>query len=71
MTKGIVAALVLGAPAVAHACPSCATREGGSGVYVMVGLMIAVPYLVAAVAFKVIRGTLRRDDRARGHEVQS
>ena len=70
-TLGVcVAAATLALPAIANACPSCATREGGSGVYVMVGLMITVPYLVAAVAFKVIRRTLSRDERPQPSEVR-
>lgn len=40
----------------AWACPSCATREsGGMSVFALVGAMIAVPYVVVAVALPAIR----------------
>ncbi len=43
-------------PGAALACPACAAREGpGNGVLALVGALVAVPYLVAAVAFKVVR----------------
>jgi hypothetical protein len=49
-------ALAALAPATALACPACASREGpGTGVLVLVGALIAVPYLVAAVAIRVVR----------------
>lgn len=52
----LAVAAVLLAPALALACPSCATREGpGRGTLVLVGLMILVPYAVTVVAFRVIR----------------
>jgi hypothetical protein len=52
----VVTALLATAPATALACPACAAREGpGTSVLVLVGALIAVPYLVAAVAIKVVR----------------
>ncbi len=37
-------------------CPVCATRTGqGWGTYAVIGAMIAVPYVVTAVALKVIK----------------
>jgi hypothetical protein len=52
--------LALLGPASALACPACAARDApGSGVLVLVGALIAVPYLVAAVAIKVIRNLER------------
>ena len=54
------AALTLLGPASALACPACASRDApGSGVWALVGALIAVPYLVAAVAIKVIRNLER------------
>ncbi len=59
--SGVVALLASLAPAAALACPACAAREGpGGGVLALVGALIAVPYLVAAVAIKVIRNLERR-----------
>jgi hypothetical protein len=46
---------------VALACPACAARESGGGkVFALIGLMIAVPYVITAVTLKVIR-RLERD----------
>lgn len=51
-----VATVVLAAPAVALACPACAGRDDpGLGVGTMIALLIAIPYLVATVAIRVIR----------------
>lgn len=55
VAQALGAALTL-APAVARACPSCATREGaGAGLFAMLAGLVAVPYLVAVVVIKVIR----------------
>jgi hypothetical protein len=44
------------APATALACPACASREGpGAGVLALVGALVGVPYLVAAVTIRVVR----------------
>jgi hypothetical protein len=55
----IVVVIAIGAgllPALAEACPSCATREGpGVGMFAMLAGLVAVPYGVAVVALKVIR----------------
>jgi hypothetical protein len=38
------------------ACPACAAREGpGAAVLGLVGALIAVPYLIAAVTIRVVR----------------
>ncbi|HEY0706597.1 MAG TPA: hypothetical protein VGG33_07365 [Polyangia bacterium] len=48
--------VLLAVPTSALACPSCATREGaGIGVFVLIGAMITVPYLVALVTIRVMR----------------
>lgn len=61
--KGVLAAALVLVPAAAIACPACATREdAGLGMLALVGIMIAVPYVVAAVALRVIR-RLAKDDR--------
>lgn len=54
---GVVAvAGVLASSATAWACPACATREGpGATVFALIGAMIAVPYVVAVIALRVIR----------------
>jgi hypothetical protein len=52
----VMAALAAFAPGAVLACPACASREGpGTGVLALVGALIAVPYLIAAVAIRVIR----------------
>jgi hypothetical protein len=57
---GLIAAT---APALAHACPSCATREGlGGSVLALLAGMIVVPYAIAAVTIRVVR-RLSRPDR--------
>jgi positive regulator of sigma E activity len=55
----IFVAAVLAADA-ALACPSCASREDpGTNILAVLGAMIAVPYVVAAVALKVVRKLAR------------
>lgn len=52
----LTGALLGSAPALALACPTCATREApGLAVLAAVVGMIAAPYLVALVAIKVVR----------------
>ena len=49
-----VGALV--APAVAFACPYCATRSGqGIGLSVALGAFILLPFAVAGVVYSVLR----------------
>jgi hypothetical protein len=56
-----VALAALLAPAAALACPACASREGpGAAVLGLVGALIAVPYLIAAVTIRVVRRLERR-----------
>lgn len=55
----------------AWACPSCATRESaGTSVFVLVGAMIAVPYVIAAVALPAIRRLATDSDRPEPREVR-
>jgi hypothetical protein len=71
-----IAVIVTLAPIAAQACPVCgASDRPGLGLLALVGGMIAVPYVVAVVAFKVIRRadhetadlrTMPSDDRAAG-----
>jgi hypothetical protein len=50
------AALASLAPAIALACPYCASRPGGGvGQSVAIGFFIAVPFVVAAVVYRFIR----------------
>jgi hypothetical protein len=42
-------------PPVAAACPVCASGDGGPGGALLVGLLIAAPYLVAALVIRAIR----------------
>jgi hypothetical protein len=43
-------------PTAAWACPACATRSGyGSGTALLIAGLVAAPYAVAMVAFKIIR----------------
>ncbi len=52
----LIAASVALLPAVALACPACATREGpGTGIFTLIGAMIGVPYVIAAVTIRVFR----------------
>ncbi len=54
------------APAVADACPACATRDAaGGGTYALIAGMILVPYAVSIVAIKVVR-RLNNDRRDAG-----
>jgi hypothetical protein len=55
-TAALLAAAAALAPAAALACPACASREGpGAGVLALVGALVSVPYLVAAVTIRVVR----------------
>jgi hypothetical protein len=49
----LLAAIV--APALADACPVCA-RDDAPNAALLVGAMIAAPYVVAAVVIRAIRG---------------
>jgi hypothetical protein len=50
---GLLAAL---APAAAAACPACALRASpGATVLALIGGMVAVPYLVAVIAIRIVR----------------
>jgi hypothetical protein len=49
---------------VAEACPSCAGSEKGIGELVMLGSMIAAPYLVALLVVPAIRRLLSEEQDA-------
>ena len=58
----VVAILAAGLlpPATALACPACAMRDSaGAAVFAWVGLMIGIPYVIAAVMLRVIRNLER------------
>ena len=61
-----VAAVGLGAwlaPAVAAACPYCAsTQHGGPGTSIALGVFLLLPFVVAGVVYAVLR--------AHGHEAE-
>jgi hypothetical protein len=59
--SGIVVALgVCLSPAVALACPFCATRSGGSvGQSVALGVFLLLPFVVAGVVYSVLRSEAR------------
>lgn len=50
-------------PVTAWACPNCAREAAGTPAWLLLGAMIAVPYAIAAVAFKVVRRLQRSEDR--------
>jgi hypothetical protein len=52
--KRLLAAAVVLAPALARACPACA-RDEGPWAALLVGAMIAAPYVVAAVVVRAVR----------------
>ena len=52
----VVGLVALAAPAALWACPKCATRPGpGLSTFVLVMTMIGIPYVVVAVAFKIVK----------------
>lgn len=54
----LTAAMVFLAPAVAAACPVCASGQNrGVSALTAIACMITIPYLVGTVAYKVIRRT--------------
>jgi len=54
----IAGVIVLLAPTVAAACPVCASGQNrGVSTLTAIACMIAIPYLVGTVAYKVIRRT--------------
>ena len=57
-----VVILVLLIPAVANACPYCAGREGGIGTLLLMAAMIALPFGVAGVVYKVIKKVNAREE---------
>ena len=62
LVTAVVVTLAVFLPSAAFACPSCASRESpGTGTFTLIGALIGFPYLVAAVAFRMIR----RIDRKR------
>jgi hypothetical protein len=56
--------LLFALPAIAHACPSCAGREdGGTARIIVLGIMILLPFAIALVVYRVIRGANARARR--------
>lgn len=53
---GATFAALLALPRLACACPSCAGNpDGGVARYVLIGLMVAAPYLAATFVIRFIR----------------
>ena len=53
---GVAALGAMLAPAVALACPYCATRSGGGiGQRIALGVFLLLPFVVAGVVFTVLR----------------
>ena len=53
---GTVLAGLLAMPHVAWACPSCAGNpDGGIARYLLIGLMVAAPYVAATVVIRFVR----------------
>ncbi|MCA9618504.1 MAG: hypothetical protein KC731_05775 [Myxococcales bacterium] len=49
----------------AHACPSCATRdEGGIGMSLAIGGLMVIPYVLALAVVRFIRSGPATDDDA-------
>ena len=56
VTTSVAALGAFLAPAVALACPYCATRSGGGiGQSIALGLFLLLPFVVAGVVFTVLR----------------
>jgi hypothetical protein len=56
LSAGIAVAALFFSPRLSWACPSCAGNpDGGALRYVLIGLMIAAPYVAATVAIRLIR----------------
>lgn len=57
-----VAAIVVLLPRIADACPACASSQnGGSGEVVLVGVLVALPFVIAGVIGYGIVRIMRRD----------
>jgi hypothetical protein len=52
--KRLLAAAFALAPALARACPAC-SRDEGPWAALLVGAMIAAPYVVAAIVVRAVR----------------
>jgi hypothetical protein len=53
-------------PRLAMACPSCAANpDGGIGRYVLIGLMVAAPYVAATTVIRFIR---KGESEMRAHQ---
>jgi len=66
----VSASMLVLAPAIAEACPSCAGREtGGYGRIIVLGIMILLPFAIAAVLYKLIRGANQAAGAARYERV--
>jgi hypothetical protein len=50
------------APSTLIACPSCATRGGpGTGTYVLIASLVALPYGIVVVVLRIVRRLDRRE----------
>lgn len=59
--RTVLAVLVLLAPGLAQACPTCAAgQDAGLRGVALIGTMIGVPYVVGALAFRALRRIDRR-----------
>jgi hypothetical protein len=54
--RALVVSIVLAIPAIASACPQCAQNDGsGTTFLIMLGIMILLPYPVAAGVYYLIK----------------
>lgn len=64
LLAAVCAAIAVAVPAIAQACPSCAGRnEGGVGRIIVLGIMIILPFAIAGVVYRVIRGANAQAER--------
>lgn len=62
MKRALVATGIILAPSLAWACPTCAARpSGGIGIWLLLGLMLLVPYTVAFFVIRAVRRSLRSE----------
>jgi hypothetical protein len=60
LAAALLAALVA-SPALAWACPACAGRSGQTGVAILLGAMIILPFGVVAAVVRAVRRIERTD----------
>ena len=60
----LLVAVLVALPRLAEACPYCAGRsDGGAGRGVVIGAMIATPFIAIVIAIPFIVRLLRRESR--------